>query len=451
MTWSEFWNFMHLKIEDWWSSSFSFATPDDTFRSIVNILLYLFSILLVYRVLYIVLGFFKKSKVYDDAQEDKTYAVVISARNEERVIGQLIESIHRQTYDKNKITIFVVADNCTDNTAEVCRKLGAIVYERFDTKNVSKGYALEYLFNRIEEDYSILSFNYYLIFDADNLLDSRFIHEINNAFAYGYDAVTGFRNIKNFDANIISAGYGFHFYRKILTSHRARSILGISTDVTGTGYGVKSIHLKDGWHHVRLTEDTEFTTISVSNGLKIGYCEKAVLYDEQPTDFKTAWKQRVRWSKGRLLNFVHNSPKLIKRTVKKHSFSSYDIYWQMFPYDLVVFLLAFFVQIFSMVYSFATTGNYDMTLFGKYILYLILGGYVGSIGIGILVLIKERKRIHCSFGKKMLYLFTWAWFDMLSIFVTFVAIFKRVKWDPIVHADGRSIEDIENIEKNSLK
>ena len=84
---------------------------------------------------------------------DHRYAVLIAARNEEIVIGNLIESIHSQKYERSLITVFVVADNCTDNTAQIARNLGAVVYERFNKALVGKGYAMEYLLDRINDDY----------------------------------------------------------------------------------------------------------------------------------------------------------------------------------------------------------------------------------------------------------------------------------------------------------
>ena len=197
-------------IVQWWNSTFNFSDVSSIYRSITNIILYVFGFLLLYRSLYVILGFFGKAPKYSKAEMNKTYAVVISARNEEKVIGNLIDSIKKQTYDASKITIFVVADNCTDNTAQICRDLGAIVYERQDPIHVSKGFALEYLFDLIEKEYGILSFDYFLFFDADNLLKLDFIEKMNDAFATGFDILTSFRNIKNFGTNVISSGYGIH-------------------------------------------------------------------------------------------------------------------------------------------------------------------------------------------------------------------------------------------------
>lgn len=112
-----------------------------------------FSICLSYQFFYILVSLVKKQKKFVSKKNHK-YAVIISARNESNVIEQLVESVKWQKYPKELIDIFVVADNCTDNTAEVARNAGAIVYERFNSVQVGKGYALDYLFSKIKENYA---------------------------------------------------------------------------------------------------------------------------------------------------------------------------------------------------------------------------------------------------------------------------------------------------------
>ena len=76
------------------------------------------------------------------------FMAIIPAHNEEAVVGNLIESLTKQNYDKNLYDIYVIADNCTDNTAKVAREAGAIVYERFDETKKTKGYALDWFLNK---------------------------------------------------------------------------------------------------------------------------------------------------------------------------------------------------------------------------------------------------------------------------------------------------------------
>ncbi len=76
------------------------------------------------------------------------YGVLIAARNESAVIGQLIDSIHGQDYPQDLVDVYVVADNCTDDTARIAREHGAQVFERFNKLQVGKGYAMAFLLGK---------------------------------------------------------------------------------------------------------------------------------------------------------------------------------------------------------------------------------------------------------------------------------------------------------------
>jgi cellulose synthase/poly-beta-1,6-N-acetylglucosamine synthase-like glycosyltransferase len=165
---------------------------------------------------------FKKSKELHASTNHK-YAVVIAARNESAVIGQLIKSIKKQNYPAELMHIYVVADNCTDNTAEVARNAGARVFERFNRQRVGKGYALDYAFKNIIS--SNEKYDGYFVFDADNLLDENYICEMNKVFDNGYKIVTSYRNSKNYDTNWLSAGYSLWFLREAKYLNNSRMIL----------------------------------------------------------------------------------------------------------------------------------------------------------------------------------------------------------------------------------
>lgn len=91
----------------------------------------------------------RKNPLPAKAQKNHKYAAIIAARNESAVIGELIRSLRGQNYPQELLDIFVIADNCTDDTAAVSRQAGAIVYERQNKSLVGKGYALDELFRKI--------------------------------------------------------------------------------------------------------------------------------------------------------------------------------------------------------------------------------------------------------------------------------------------------------------
>ena len=124
------------------------------------------------------------------ARKNHRFAVVVSARNESAVIADLIHSIKVQNYPQELIDVFVVADNCTDNTADVAREAGATVFPRFNTEQVGKGYALDYGFSVIRSQYADRGYEAYFVFDADNVLDVNYFREMNKTFDNGAVAAT---------------------------------------------------------------------------------------------------------------------------------------------------------------------------------------------------------------------------------------------------------------------
>ncbi|MBR5859393.1 MAG: glycosyltransferase, partial [Clostridia bacterium] len=196
--------------------------------SICNIILTAsFVLCYLYQFIYIFWVFLGKDKS-DPVKSDKLnkFGVVISARNEENVIGHLIESINRQDYPSEHIKVYLIADNCTDSTAQVGRDHGAIVLERNNKELVGKGYALDFLFKKLlaEND----DCDAYIVFDADNLVDKNFVKEMNINFNRGYKALTSYRNSKNYGTNWISAGYSLWFLREAKYLNHARMRFGTS-------------------------------------------------------------------------------------------------------------------------------------------------------------------------------------------------------------------------------
>lgn len=460
---------------------------------------HILSILTIYKTFYLILGLLF-TRNFPKAKIKHKYAIVIAARNEEKVIGNLLDSINKQDYPKELITIFVVCDNCTDKTKIVAEKKGAICYERFDNFHKTKGYALKYLFDCIEKDYKRDSFEGYFVFDADNLLAKDYIIRMNEAFDAGEKIITSYRNTKNFDENWISANYALHWLRSIRTSHRARSILRLATNIQGTGFLFASELVEDGWKYTSLTEDRAFTADAVKEGYRISYNDKAMFYDEQPTNLKIALRQRLRWSKGHLQAFIETGPGLFlniffgKMFRKKrgnvpnnvflkflesirHRFASFDILMLMLPSSIMYFLLWFIfscllyannayivgingINLFSggTILGSVMRNSFDLHVFVNpgieslwmgfllaiwlRIFYLI-GKYIENMWMAIYLFLVEHKRIKkISFGKKILYIATWPIFDIIGKYTMYLAVFKKVEWKQIPHESKVTIDDL---------
>ena len=118
-----------------------FYSLGNKINSILGLIL---SVIVIHSAFYFVIGMFFTRK-FKPAKKKHKYGILIAARNEEKVIGNLIDSINKQDYPKDLYKVFVVADNCTDNTASIARKHGAVVYEREDNEHRTKGFALQFL------------------------------------------------------------------------------------------------------------------------------------------------------------------------------------------------------------------------------------------------------------------------------------------------------------------
>ena len=406
----------------------------------------LFTLFYFYQIAYALIGVVRRPKQAPAAAENHRYAVLIAARNERTVIAALIDSIKKQRYPKQLLDIFVVADNCTDDTAAVAKKAGATaVYERFNNAQVGKGFALDFMLKRIAQHYGSGAYEGYFVFDADNLLDENFVCEMNKWFDQGYRVLTSYRNSKNYASNWLSAGYSLWFLRESRYLNYPRMLLGTSCAISGTGFLVHGdiIQKNNGWKHHLLTEDIEFSVDCAINGEKIGYCHTAMLYDEQPCTWRQAWTQRLRWAKGFYQVFGRYYKPLVRGFAIKGQFACYDLFMTIAPALFVsltsvavngAFLLAALLG--------ADVASRLIPLTTDAIFASMLNFYVVLFVFGLLTTVTEWKRIHAGIAKKLLYLFTFPIFIFTYVPISIVALFKKVHWSPITHNISRSIEEM---------
>lgn len=421
----------------------------NTINSILSIAL---TVLYFYQFIYIVIALIGDKKKKLDTYEAKKlhkFAFIIAARNEQAVIGNLINSIKQQNYPAELIDVIVVADNCTDDTAQIAREHGAICYERFNNMLVGKGYALDYCFNKIVEQFGdYTAYDGYFIFDADNVIDKNYVKEMNKVFDRGYNVITSYRNSKNYDTNWITSGYSLWFIREAKYLNNPRMMLKTSCAVSGTGFLVNSSIIKknNGWKFNLLTEDIQFSVVNILEGEKIGYCESAMFYDEQPTTFKQSWNQRMRWSKGFYQVMFRYGRELIAMMFKKREMfvSCYDMFMTLAPATL----LSIGCILLNLI--FLAYGATDVHMLRR-----ILPGTLGSIAfagvnfyllmfsIGFITLVTEWNKILAPANKKIKSLFTFPLFMITYVPISLVALVKKVEWKPIAHSISKSVEEIE--------
>ena len=400
----------------------------------------LFLLCYFYQLLYVPVALGRRRRGWTDAPV-RRYAVLISARNEEPVIAQLLESIRAQDYPVDSLTAFVVADNCTDGTAAAARDAGAVVYERFDKQHVGKGYALNFLLTRIRDAWGDDYFDGYFVFDADNILRSDYVSRMNETFGPDCQIVTSYRNSKNFGDNWISAGYALWFLRDAAFLNAPRTRLGLSAVVSGTGFLFsREVMLRcNGWPFHSLSEDTEFTVHSILDGQRVGYCGDAELFDEQPTRLGQSCRQRMRWVRGNLQVFLKEGGRLTLGLAGKNALSCLDLLLSIPP--------AIFLSVCGVAAGLALTAV-DLLSGGPLLPLLVTA--VTSFAVPYLLLFlagaittaTQWRRIRTSAWKKLLYTFTFPIFMATYVPITIFALFGRVEWKPIEHRAVASVQEL---------
>lgn len=265
----------------------------------------------------------RKREEEKDLTPTKRFALITAAHNEDAVIRFHIESIKKLNYPEELYDIYVIADNCTDNTAQVARGEGVNVFERY-SKLRGKGYALEWMFNEL---YKMEDRHYdaICVFDADNVVSSNFLLEMNAKLKQGFRSIQGYLDTKNPNDSWVTACYATAYWSMNRMWQLARYNLGLSNALGGTGLCLDYELLKKyGWGATCLTEDLEFTMKLLLNGIKTAWAHDCKVYDEKPVYFSQTWKQRTRWLQGHWDVALRYMVPLLKKGIKERKWYPID-------------------------------------------------------------------------------------------------------------------------------
>ena len=403
--------------------------------AIQQALVWILTIFWLYQIMVSICSLVKlKDKPLIDNKNHK-FMAIIPAHNEEAVIGNLLESLQNQDYPKDLYDIYVIADNCTDNTAKIARDLGAIVYERFDSTKKTKGYAIQwFLAQKLKEEEQ---YDAFCVFDSDNIVDKNFIKSMNRKLCQGEDVVQGYRDIKNPSDSWVTAGYAIFYWTMHRFYHLARYNLGLSPLLNGTGFMVKFDVIKpNGWETETLTEDIEFSLQRIIKGRKLGWATDAIVYDEQPVGFKQSWKQRTRWSVGHI-QCIEKYTKQLAHSVKEHkTLMNFDglLYIlgsiPMFVITLVLLALNMIIYLGNGMTSSELLINYSRYFIPTFILPILSGIFIMKL---------DNRPLKPMIKGLLCYpLFLGSW-----LLINFKCLFKRdTSWEKIDHVRDIKIQDV---------
>lgn len=398
-------------------------------KIITYIVIFLSVILIPYSLyqFFIGLHYFKKINNIPNTNKYNKFAILVAARNEAKVLPNLINSLKSLNYPKDKYEIIIAPNNCTDDTREVSIKNNVKIFDPKGTiKN--KGDVLHQMF-----DYLIKNENHdaYVIFDADNIVDKEFLLEMNKQIEYGFSACQGFRDSKNPYESFTSSAYTLYHYMISTFYNKPRTALKLNNMIIGCGFMVTRDIIKSlgGWNTKTITEDLEFTVLSTLKGNKIGYTEKAIFYDEQPNSFIASWHQRIRWQLGLKQGFLANSKAVLSSLINGKGIHFLDTYAMLIAnYISNISLLSMIFG--TILISMKTTSIVGLKILG----YNIIGMIFGPSLFAIFILALNNKKI-LPMWKGILFfgVFLASWIP-INVYVLFK---DNIEWKEMKH-DSKS-------------
>ncbi|MEX1254751.1 MAG: glycosyltransferase family 2 protein [Dehalococcoidia bacterium] len=227
----------------------------------------------------------------------RRFAIIVPAHNEELLIGDLLDSLARLAYPTNRYAVHVIADNCTDATAEVAERHGATVHIRQDASQPGKGQALRWVLERLREDGA----DAFAFVDADSRLSENFLDVMDRRLASGGSSVlqTSYRVQDPESAPLVALrAMGFALMHDLRGRGKAR--LGLSCGLWGNGMVfARPVLDAIGWQSSSAVEDAEQHLQLLLRGERVAYAPEGRVYGHMPATFGAARGQQQRWEGGR--------------------------------------------------------------------------------------------------------------------------------------------------------
>lgn len=390
---------------------------------------------------------FKKEKPIEIIKPENKFAVLVAARNESKVIRNILDSLKNQSYPKELFKVFIIVESFDDPTVKIVRNYGEnfkVVIRKNIGKKRTKGHALNdaYLYIKNHKEH----FDAYMIFDADNVVSKDYLLTMNSLKKMGYQIGVGYRNYTNVSTNWISITSGILFSFMNAFTSRGRSKLFNKATLTGTGYYIDSKIVDDagGWIWNGMTEDVELTYYAYKNNIKMKYYPLVEYYDEQATKYSVLHAQHVRWVWGFIglnhkkfdnYNFNYNE----KTSQKRRFFADFELKLGIYPFlifvllELFLFIIGLTLGFISLAYSLERSLIINTFLFSLFHLFIV---YISFIIVAIFTLVIDNKNLKLKPKYYVLGALSYPIFFFDFVLAFFDGLFhknKRKKWGVIEH------------------
>lgn len=232
----------------------------------------------------------------EPAPSKSRLAFVVPAHNEAAHIETTVSCLVAACAADGNAEVWVIADNCSDDTAERARHAGAKVLERNNPDRRGKGFALEYAFTRLPPEAG----EWLIVIDADSTLNPGFLPAMRTALQPDRNAVQACylsHAGKHLRSRVSRIGqWGFNLVRPL-----GRQRLGLSCGLFGNGFALRR-SLLDVLPYTAhsVVEDLEYHLLLVAAGERVHFVAEAVVMGEIADTADGARTQRSRWEGGRL-------------------------------------------------------------------------------------------------------------------------------------------------------
>ncbi len=364
------------------------------------------------------------------------FCIIIPARDESKVIEDILISIKNQTKKVNMNDVYIIVESAKDPTNIIAKKYHATIFIRKKLNLQRKGYAIDELLKDLEKKQKY--YNAYFIFDADNVLDKHFIEEMEKSYQEGYDIATGYRNLKNGNDSIIATCSGITFAFLNSNGNETKSKQSRNVTLSGTGlYLSKDLIQKwKGFPFHSLTEDYELTLYSIEHNLTSIYNKNAIFYDEQPIKYKSTINQRTRWIKGYFTTRKKYIPKFKKLLKNNPNFGSVvNEISGMKPYILMIIGAFLYIlnQIIILLKIHDLTSSITKICCTKIILIIMLT-YILFAFMTSFIILKDKNKINMSKEMQVKAILFSPLFFATYIPCALKAFFKKnIKWEKVEH------------------
>ncbi|WP_226668762.1 glycosyltransferase family 2 protein [Metabacillus litoralis] len=388
-----------------------------------------------YQIIISLAGFKRNKKVVKEHQPQKSFAILVAAHNEEKVIAPLLENLAKLHYPKELYEVFVICDNCTDNTVQIANMHQVHVMERIDPLRRGKGYAMEWMLEKLWQGKR--EFDAIVVFDADNLVSKNYLSEMNNKLVDGHQVIQGYIETKNPYDSWVSLSYAITYWYINRMWQQARHNWGMASTLAGTGMCFDSKLLKEiGWNATSLTEDVEFTARCLGNDIYPTWANNAIVYDEKPVTLISSARQRLRWMRGHTDCARRYMKPLFIKSIQKRSFTQFDAVMYLFQPIRFLFVAAVWVMSYLQLAT---------PLYSQFELLKVVPDW-GWIALNValflqfpIVMMMERRPIKAYLGLVLFPVFQFTWFP-ITLYGLFTSNNKN--WNHTIHSRSIRIEDL---------